>query len=163
MANDHLLFYLKVYSVLALDLLNNPSNAIDTCLCVNVATRPSDPIAHLQALTRGEDRDMSSPVMLQVGKIEKEPLVQRTTPAMRMSLAGLASSGFGDWPVVMLVFTSDGTNVLSYPCPIHPEALKQGRELNPFVMKSGLMGVYEVPVTEKSIIEYDRFIFCLTC
>ncbi|KAJ6612546.1 hypothetical protein B0H10DRAFT_292085 [Mycena sp. CBHHK59/15] len=157
MANDYLMFYITVYAVLSLDLLNNPANAIDTCLVVNVTTKDADPLAALKAVMDKEERGPGSPIMLQVASIDKKPMLTQTTPGMRTSLekakAALAGEGLGDWPVVMLVFTGDGINCLGCPCPITPEALKQGRELNPFVIKSSLMGVVKIPVTEKSILE----------
>ncbi|KAF8189425.1 hypothetical protein K438DRAFT_1971550 [Mycena galopus ATCC 62051] len=37
--------------------------------------------------------------------------------------------------------------------PIVPEALVQGREQNPFIIESALMGKRELPVDEKNMIE----------
>ncbi|KAJ7751532.1 hypothetical protein DFH07DRAFT_1032418 [Mycena maculata] len=157
MANDDLMFYLKVYSVLALDLLTAPANAIDTCLVVNLTTRDADPLSVLRAMMNQEERGPGISVMLQIASIEKRPLASQTTPAMRASFekarVALAGTELGAWPVVMLVFTGDGTNCLSFPIPIDPEALRQGRELNPFKIRSALMCVCEVPVNEKNIIE----------
>ncbi|KAJ6613127.1 hypothetical protein B0H10DRAFT_1951668 [Mycena sp. CBHHK59/15] len=150
MANDYLMFYITVYAVLSLDLLNNPANAIDTCLVVNVTTKDADPLAALKAVMDKEERGPGS-------EHRQEANADPDYPGMRTSLekakAALAGEGLGDWPVVMLVFTGDGINCLGCPCPITPEALKQGRELNPFVIKSSLMGVVKIPVTEKSILE----------
>ncbi|KAJ7773981.1 hypothetical protein B0H16DRAFT_1713822 [Mycena metata] len=159
MANDYLMFYIKVYAVLALDLLTAPETALDTCLVVNITTRDADPLAAMRAMMNQEKRGPGVSVMLQIASIEKKPLVSQTTPAMRASLqkakAGMVDAGedWAAWPVVMLVFTGDGTNCLGFPVPIDPEALKQGREKNPFKIKSAIMGVVEVPVTEKNIIE----------
>ncbi|KAJ6571419.1 hypothetical protein B0H19DRAFT_1129937 [Mycena capillaripes] len=157
MANDDLMFYIKVYAVLALELLTAPENALDTCLVVKITTKDADPLAAMRAMINQEERGPGISVMLQIAGIEKKPIGSQTTPAMRVSLekvkSALADSDLGSWPVVMLVFTGDGTNCLGIPCPIDPEALKQGRELNPFVIKSALMGVREIPVNEKNIIE----------
>ncbi|KAJ7021974.1 hypothetical protein C8F04DRAFT_1312226 [Mycena alexandri] len=159
MANDYLMFYIKVYAVLALDLLTAPETALDTCLVVNVTTSESDPLAAMRAMMNQETRGPGASVMLQIASIQKKPLLSQTTPAMRASLgkAKTAMAGAGEdlasWPIVMLVFTGDGTNCLGFPIPIDPEALKQGREKSPFKIKSAIMGVVEVPVTEKNIIE----------
>ncbi|KAJ7131600.1 hypothetical protein C8R43DRAFT_957092 [Mycena crocata] len=138
MANDYLMFYLKVYSVL--ELLTAPSNALETCLVVNLTTKDADPLAALQAMIGQQERGPGISMMLQIASIEKKPLALQTTPGMRVSLekvkAVLADAGHGDWPVMMLVFTGDGTNCLGLPCPVDSEALRQGRELNPFVVKS---------------------------
>ncbi|KAJ6575979.1 hypothetical protein DFH09DRAFT_1276663 [Mycena vulgaris] len=158
-ANDFLMFYIKVYSVLALELLTSPKNALDTCLVVNLTTQPSDPLAALRAVINQEEaRGAGTSVMLQISSIEKQPLMAKTSPAMRMSLdkarAALTGTELSALPVVMFMFTGDATNFLGIPCPIDPEALKQGRERNPFVVKSAMLGVQEVPVTEKNIIEH---------
>ncbi|KAJ7489622.1 Alpha/Beta hydrolase protein [Mycena galericulata] len=135
-ANDDLMFYLQVYSVLALKLLTTPANALETYLLVNLTIKDADPLAAVRALINQETRG----------------------PAMRGSLekarTALGAAKLGTWPVVMLVFTGDGTNCMGFMLPIDPEALKQGRELNPFVIKSALMGVREIPVNEKNIIEH---------
>jgi hypothetical protein len=157
MANDDLMFYIKVYAVLALELLTAPQNAVDTCLVVKITTRDADPLAAMRAMMNQEERGPGISIMLQIDGIEKKPLGSTTTPAMRMSLekvkTSLAGTDLSSWPIVMLIFTGDGTNCLGLPCPIDPEALRQGRELNPFVIKSALMGVREIPVNEKNIIE----------
>ncbi|KAF8189440.1 hypothetical protein K438DRAFT_1832591 [Mycena galopus ATCC 62051] len=138
MANDDLMFYLMVYSVLALELLTTPNNALHTCLVVKLTTKDADPLAA---------RGAGTPIMLQIAGIEKAPLGSHTTPAMRVSLEKMKASlagtpELGSCPVVMLVFTSDDTNCLG--CR---------RERNPFVIESALMGKCELPVDEKNIIE----------
>jgi hypothetical protein len=157
MANDYLMFYLKVYAVLALELLTTPINALDTCLVVTIVTKDADPLAALRAMMSQEEREPGAPVMLQIANIDKKPLLAHTTAAMRVSLekvkAALADTVLSDSPIVMFVFTGDGTNCLGCPIPIDPEALKQGRELNPFTIKSAMMGERKIPVTEASIIE----------
>ncbi|KAJ7624848.1 hypothetical protein FB45DRAFT_924359 [Roridomyces roridus] len=158
MANDYLMFYLKVYSVIALDLLTVPETAFETCLVIKLATKDADPFAAVQAMLRDETRGGPGlPIMLQIANIEKRPLVLQTTHAMRTSYESarknLADAGWGDWPVVMLVFTGDGTNCLGYPCPIDPEAMKNGRERPPLKIKTALLGERDIPVTEETIVE----------
>ncbi|KAF7350216.1 Zinc finger MYND domain-containing protein 10 [Mycena venus] len=156
-ANDELMFYLKVYSVLALDLLTAPETALDTCLVVKLTTKDADPLATVRAMINQEERGPGASIMLQIASIERKPIQSRTTPAMRASLdiaiSALAGTEFSSWPVVMLVFTGDGTNCLGLPSPIDPEALKQGRERNPFVIQSAILGKRDVPVNEENIIE----------
>ncbi|KAJ7245631.1 hypothetical protein B0H12DRAFT_782219 [Mycena haematopus] len=157
MANDDLMFYLMVYSVLALELLITPETALHTCLVVKIATKDADPLAALRATINQEERGPGTSIMLQIAAIEKKPLASHTSSAMRVSLAKMKGALVGteadSWPVVMLVFTSDDTNCLGMPCPIGPEAMKQGRERNPFVIESALMGRRELPVDETNIIE----------
>ncbi|KAJ7121405.1 hypothetical protein C8R44DRAFT_876812 [Mycena epipterygia] len=94
MANDYLMFYIKVYAVLALELLTAPENALDTCLLVNITTRDADPLAAMRALINREERGPGISVMLQIASIEKKPLMLQTTPAMRSSLEK-AKAGLG--------------------------------------------------------------------
>ncbi|KAJ7362291.1 hypothetical protein DFH08DRAFT_840644 [Mycena albidolilacea] len=154
MANVDLMFYLKVYTVLALDLLTTPENALNTCLIVKLITRDADHMAALRAMMNGEERGLGTPIMLQIASIEKKPLLSHTTAAMRTSIdktrAGIPSP---DWPIVMILFTGDDVNCLATPCVIDPQALQQGRERNPFVIQSAMMGRQEIPVEEKTIIE----------
>ncbi|KAJ7488147.1 hypothetical protein FB451DRAFT_1391096 [Mycena latifolia] len=142
LVNEYLMFYLQVYNAIALELLSAPENALETCLLINVVTKDADPLAAIES-------------------IEKHPLAVQTTPGMRLALekarAGLADTPLQGAPVVLLVFTGDATNCIGFPCPIDPEALKQARERNPFVVKSAMLGVREVPVTEESILEC---VFC---
>ncbi|KAJ7637403.1 hypothetical protein DFH06DRAFT_1336071 [Mycena polygramma] len=156
-ANDRLMFYLKVYTVLALELLTAPENALETCLVVKITTKDADPLAAMRAMMNQEERSSGFSVMLQIADIEKKPLATQTTPGMRMSLekvkTSLIGSAYESSRVAMIIFTGDGTNFIGVPTVIGPEALKQGRELNPFVIKSALTGTHKVPVTEKSIIE----------
>ncbi|KAJ7488138.1 hypothetical protein FB451DRAFT_1391087 [Mycena latifolia] len=157
LVNEYLMFYLQVYTAIALELLTAPENSLDTCLLVNVVTKDADPLAAVRALINQEARAPGASVMLQIESIEKRPLAVQTTPGMRLALekarAGLVDTPLQGAPVVLLVFTGDATNCIGYPCPIDPEALKQARERNPFVVKSAMLGVREVPVTEESILE----------
>ncbi|KAJ6503897.1 hypothetical protein C8R45DRAFT_574107, partial [Mycena sanguinolenta] len=157
MANEELMFYLMVYSVIALELLTTPENALHTCLVVKITTKDADPLAVLRATINQEERGPGVPDMLQIAGIEKKPLASYTSSAMRVSLekvkGTLTGTEFGSYPVVILVFTSDETNCLGMPCPIGPEAMKQDRERNPFVVQSAMLGRRELPVDEKNIIE----------
>ncbi|KAJ6557870.1 hypothetical protein B0H19DRAFT_1261457 [Mycena capillaripes] len=157
-ANDSLMFSIQLFSILALDLLNNPGNALDSCLCIAVDTNmPADPSAYIQALINGGKKDPTASFVLHIGSLEKQPAASYCTSKTReehkQMRAGCAAVGIGDWPVVMLVFNNDGSTILEVPYPIDPQAMGEVRERRPFVVHSGLSGTVSVPMTEESIRE----------
>jgi len=164
MANDYLMYMITLYAVLHLDLLNNPTAANSTALYITLKTSPADPMASLQALfmNGGEapEEPANTRVMLQVSSIGAMSLGD-ATPAMRSSLQetkkGLKDKleGYSETniPVVLMVFTGDGTNVIARPFPILPEVLDHAKKQTPFKIKSAMLGEVDVPLTESSIIE----------
>ncbi|KAJ7489625.1 hypothetical protein B0H11DRAFT_2011811 [Mycena galericulata] len=158
-ANDSLMFEIQLYSILALDLVNNPANALDNCLCIAVDTNmPADPSAYFQAMLQGRTLTGSdASFVLHVRTMEKQPAASHCTPKIREDResvsADLAKAGMGDWPVVILVFTSDGATILQVPYPIDPQAMGEARERRPSVIHSGLSGTVSLPMTEEGIRE----------
>jgi hypothetical protein len=120
-------------------------------------------MAYMRALINREERAPGYPIMLQVSSIEKRDMATIThiVPGVKTSLvntkAALAASD-ADVPVVMLVFTSGGANIISHPCPIPPEILERVRIMKPFQLKSALSGLVEVPMTEQTIVEWAYFL-----
>ncbi|KAJ7256357.1 hypothetical protein C8J57DRAFT_1344497 [Mycena rebaudengoi] len=158
-ANDYLMSFIMMHAVLSLDLLNNPANADSTYLAVTLTTADADPMAYMRALINREERAPGYPIMLQVSSIEKRDMATIThiVPGVKTSLvntkAALAASD-ADVPVVMLIFTSGGANIINHPCPIPPEILERVRIMKPFQLKSALSGLVEVPMTEQTIVEH---------
>ncbi|KAJ7624856.1 hypothetical protein FB45DRAFT_924370 [Roridomyces roridus] len=161
--NEYLMFELKTYAALALDLSTTPSNALHTCLVVTLTMRDADAMAALKAMLNRQERDPRGERVLQVATIEKLPLELATTPAMRSSfetarrnlanaVAAHPSRLAGMGPVVMFVFT-DGTNSIGVPSAIDPHAMQLASERKPIPMQSAMMGVYTIPMDEKSILE----------
>ncbi|KAJ7624858.1 hypothetical protein FB45DRAFT_1030978 [Roridomyces roridus] len=160
--NEYLIFQLKIYAALALDLCTTRANALDTCLVVNLTMRDADAMAALKAMMNQQERDPNALKMLQVANIEKRPLELATTPDMRVffdaarkdlahavsTTPSLADMG----PVVMFIFT-DGTNSVGFPFAIDITPMRLARERKPIPMESAMMGKYTVPMDEEHIIE----------
>ncbi|KAJ7624863.1 hypothetical protein FB45DRAFT_1061019 [Roridomyces roridus] len=163
-ANGYLTYKLQTYAAVALDLPATQSNALDTCLVVNLTMEDAaDTMAVVKARINRQERDPKAEQMLQVASIEKHPLELATTPAMRSSLetvrrnvaeavAAHPSLSAGMGPVVMFVFT-DGTHSLGFPFAIDITPMKLARERKPIHMESAMMGKYTIPMDEEHIIE----------
>jgi len=156
-ANDPLMHEIQLYSILALDLIKNPGNALDHCLCIAVDTNmPADPMAHLQATLNLNGMKLGSDALfvLHISSMEK-PTASHSSLKAREEHAKvrevLAKMNMGDWPVVMLSFTSEGTTILEVSYPIDPQAMGEAREHRPAVLHSGLSGTVSIPMTEENI------------
>ncbi|KAJ7151991.1 hypothetical protein C8R46DRAFT_1121707 [Mycena filopes] len=152
-ANNILMYQVQLYAILDLDLLNTPANTLEQCLSIAVDTdMPANPMAQLQAQLRGEVNPDST-YLLWVRTMEKKPIDEHSTPAARerqRSLhAELTRDGMGDWPVVLLVFTSAGSTILEIPYAIDPQAMQHCREKRPSVQMSGISGRVEIPLSRE--------------
>ncbi|KAJ7665904.1 hypothetical protein DFH06DRAFT_1127096 [Mycena polygramma] len=133
------MYQIQLFSVLALDLIENPGHALENCLVVAVNTNtPADPAAYLHAIITGGKQDANASFVLRVKSIEKKPAASHCTPKTREEhekvRAILAAGGLGDWPVVMLVFTSEGLSILQIPYVIDPQAMQEALERRPSVV-----------------------------
>ncbi|KAJ6478807.1 hypothetical protein C8R47DRAFT_1138228 [Mycena vitilis] len=157
-ANDHLMYQIQLFCVLALDLLNTPGNALDSCLVISVNTNmPADPGAYLQAMINGGGPDPNAAHVLHIETMEKQPVASHCTSRVREEYeehrAILTAAGAGDWPLVMFVFTSEGSTVLEAPYPIDPQAMGEARERRPWTYYSGMSGNVSIPMTEANLRE----------
>ncbi|KAJ7175132.1 hypothetical protein C8R43DRAFT_976025 [Mycena crocata] len=155
-ANDSLMFEIQLVAILALDLLEHPANALENCLSVEVNTNmPADPLAHLKAMMNDQDLGRNELYVLHIASMKKESAdahAKLREDRDRLK-AGLTAAGLGGWPVVMLVFTSNGATALEVPYLIDPQAMERVRNRTPFQIKSSLSGDVEIPLTEEDTRE----------
>ncbi|KAJ7021972.1 hypothetical protein C8F04DRAFT_1139429 [Mycena alexandri] len=157
LANDILMYHLQLYAILELDLVDRPANALDHCLYVAVDTEmPADPMGHLQASLKGQVNPDPT-YILWVRHIEKKPIVEHASSAARDShrafKASLSATGMSDWPVVLLVFTSDNLVILEIPYAIDPRPMQHCREKRPSTYVSGISGRVELPLSKETVRE----------
>ncbi|KAJ7665903.1 hypothetical protein DFH06DRAFT_1385641 [Mycena polygramma] len=157
-ANDHLMHEVQLFCVLALDLINTPGNALNSCLVIAVDTdTPADLVAYLQVTMNGGEPDPNASYILHTESMEKQPAASHCTARIReeheQHRAILAAGGAGDWPVVMLVLTSEGSTILEITYPIDPQAMEEARERRPWVYYTGMSGNLTVQMTEATLRE----------
>ncbi|KAJ7773982.1 hypothetical protein B0H16DRAFT_115739 [Mycena metata] len=150
------MYHLQLCAILELDLVDRPANAFDHCLYVAVDTEmPADPMGHLQARLNGQVNPDPT-YILWVRRIEKKP-IELASPAARDSYrafkASLSTTGMSDWPVVLVVFTTNNSVITEISYAVEPKPMQHCREKRPSTYLSGMSGRGELPLSKETIRE----------
>ncbi|RDB17073.1 hypothetical protein Hypma_001716 [Hypsizygus marmoreus] len=146
-SNDYLLHLLQLYSILCMDLLENPSNATSNMLQITVSCLPSDTMGYLRAMMNGQDNSKMQ-VMLNFDALKSVPL--SLTPAMQLELDEKKLKAKPDDIIVALMFTN-GTKNFFHPVTLLSPALQDGRNKPPISIKSSLSDITELPLNESNL------------
>ncbi|KAJ7131548.1 hypothetical protein C8R43DRAFT_1133766 [Mycena crocata] len=136
-ANNVLMFHIQLCAIIGLDLLKNPTNAVDNCLSVDFDTEMhADMQAYLHAMMRGETLDDPDFLLIREDRDKAK--------------GELAKAGMGDVPLVLLTFDSAGSTILEVFYAIDVNAMDYAREERPSTIFSAFSGTVKSPFCEQT-------------